>query len=664
MKLQKQIFYTLFFFLNSLTINAQEYNLDTVVLHRHKEKYLDGSVNFKDFTVDSLIYLPANTLDELLETQADIDIRSRGPKGVQSDLHIRGANFDQAALFVNEMPFVQPQTGHHLLQLPLSLIQVASLQIVSHPASYFLGGNAYAGALFLETVSDHSHLKINSEAGQYGYMKSGVTLHLRRGQDHFFTSASYARSDGYLFGQNINNTDFRDGKIFVSGQKNLLDNRISITAQGGYLNKYFGANSFYTSRFPWQYEHIKNYYGGLKIRLKPAKKIRISTYTSANRNFDRFELFRESVYVKHGDVYINQQGDTAAYAPGFYYRGPNLHRTDNITSGISSEYKTGKFFDGLELRQTLNRIYGNKLGYAGRDSIYDSNEQIYLNRYAFQRINEIILRAGKDQPARNAFQWHTGLNLLFYGGKLYPVFGAESIYRSDKYDTGFNISQGYRIPTFTDLFYRGPDNVGNPLLIPEKSLDIETFVYWKKGIFPFKAGIWYRHGTNTIDWIKYRPNDPWKPENLTVLNSGGIYFSFNKHYRSKLFRQIGFSYQYQLMNKPERGFYSKYALDYLRHKAVFSLTQQPFENLRINWLIRYKDRQGKYLIFENGGYTAYPYKDYFLVDAKISYQIKHWLFYLNIDNVLNTRYHDLSYVRMPGRWLTAGVQWNILLEKP
>ena len=56
-------------------------------------------------------------LAPVLEAVIGVDVRSRGPLGVQSDLSIRGGTFEQAALYVDGIRWSAPQTAHHLMML-------------------------------------------------------------------------------------------------------------------------------------------------------------------------------------------------------------------------------------------------------------------------------------------------------------------------------------------------------------------------------------------------------------------------------------------------------------------------------------------------------------------------------------------------------------------
>lgn len=73
---------------------------------------------------------PATTVQEVLEYFAGVDVRNRGPRGVQSDISIRGSNFEQALIMVNGIKVSDPQTGHHVLNLPVSLDDIERIEVL------------------------------------------------------------------------------------------------------------------------------------------------------------------------------------------------------------------------------------------------------------------------------------------------------------------------------------------------------------------------------------------------------------------------------------------------------------------------------------------------------------------------------------------------------
>ncbi len=157
------------------------------------------------------------------------------------------------------------------------------------------------------------------------------------------------------------------------------------------------------------------------------------------------------------------------------------------------------------------------------------------------------------------------------------------------------------------MYYEGPANTGNPGLQPETAVTYEAGSKFFKKNIRISLAVFERDMKNTIDWIKYHPNDKWQPQNLTHLTAYGIeinaYYGFQKSF---IIKNIDLSYAWLDMQKQENtGFYSKYILDYLKHKLVLNLSHRFFFDSEIHWTGVYKNRNGNYLDYIDGAYQSF-----------------------------------------------------------
>ena len=68
--------------------------------------------------------IPAKTVNDLLKQIAGVDVRQRGPMGMQTDISMRGGTSDQIAILLNGINISDPQTGHNAADFPVSLSQI------------------------------------------------------------------------------------------------------------------------------------------------------------------------------------------------------------------------------------------------------------------------------------------------------------------------------------------------------------------------------------------------------------------------------------------------------------------------------------------------------------------------------------------------------------
>ncbi len=648
----------IFFFLIHLQAqnNLTSQKLDTVTIDLIIKQITFGNITGQPVRVIKLT--PSQTagiesLDDFLNLLSDIDVRSRGIQGVQSDVSIRGGNFDQVVILLNGVKVNDPQTGHHNLDLPVDISMIDRIEILQGASGQNYGVNAYSGAINIITkdagkTQAHAVLKI----GQFGYLKTAFDLAHQLGKIAVYNGFTYQRSTGYLTNDSINNTDFYNIKDFVQIKYNHPGCPVEL--QAGYHQKDFGANSFYTSKYPWQYEKTQGYFANLSTGS--GKNIHWKVNLFYKLHFDEFQLFRESVYQYQNGFYIHEQ-DTAQYAPGIYYPGHNFHRTRQWGGQFQAQTytKAGKSFFNIILRN--EHILSNKLGKPlnnpviinDRDAYTKADERTYLETHLNQSKKWSQLEAG------------IGLNLLYEKKIHWQINGSGYLsYRYQHWIHYINAGTSSRLPTFTDLYYEGPANTGNQDLKPETAVTYEAGTKFFNNQTQISANIFFRQSKNTIDWIKTDPADKWQPQNLTDLQTFGIEFNAMHHFKTGIFKTIGLSYAYLDMNKDiTQNFISKYVLDYLKHKASISILHNFFFNSKIHWTAIYKNRNGQYLDYTGGQYRLFDYKPYWIANMKWSKQINRTRLAISIENIFDISFNDLSYIKMPGRWIIFEINYKI-----
>ncbi len=618
------------------------------------------------YTIDKkdIEAMPVQNLQDLIEYVANIDVRQRGNEGVQADISIRGGNFDQTLILLNGFKLNDVQTGHHNMNLPVSISDIEKIEILEGPGNRVFGINAYSGAInFITSGNIANRLRASIFSGQHKYF--GGNLNISHTLKNFsnYLSASYKKSDGYL-SDSINNTDFKTLNLFY--QSNLKTNLANFSLQAGYTDKSFGANSFYTPKYPWQYEETKTTFAALKTEKK-GTHFNLTHRISYRRHQDRFELFREDKF-KHVGNYFVDGTDTAKYIPLIfeawnYYPGHNYHLTNNLSTELKLNLYTRAGKTAIGGEYSFSEIKSNVLGEAldnpenvpgEPDGFFTkSKSQSNVNIYTehFIKFNKFTFSGGASMNINSQFKRN------FSGG-------IDISYAITKYLKSFaSLNQSARLPTFTDLYYDGPTNKGNPDLQPETALNYETGIKYSNTNFRSNISFFRREGKNTIDWVRLSDTVDWQPLNITELTTTGAELAGDYDFLPGLFfKHIGFSYAFTTIVKQSGTYISKYALDYLKHKAVLSVEHKIYKKLSANWKIRYENRTGSYSVYDLATRTysgEEDYKPYILTDLRLLWKSKKYEIYADASNLFNVNYHEFGNITMPGRWIKAGFRINL-----
>ncbi|MDX8341288.1 TonB-dependent receptor [Draconibacterium sp. IB214405] len=632
-----------------------EYDLDEIEVSAQRTPALYSQVARIISVIESkeIEAAPAQSVQDLLEYVAAIDVRQRGTEGVQADVSVRGGTFDQTLILLNGINITDPQTGHHNLNLPVSLAQIERIEILEGPAARVYGPNAFSGAINIVTrQSAKSEISAALSGGSFGYFNGNLSGSFSTGKLLHMLAFNGKRSDGYT-----NNTDFDELNGFYSNQLNTEKGVLKF--QLGLSEKGFGANSFYTPKYPNQYEATKTLFTSLK--WEGNGPLHLTPVVYYRRHHDRFELYRTDKYALTDDGYNVWKNDTL---PG-WYGGHNYHMTNVYGANLNSwvKWAAGKTAFGIEFRR--EQIYSNTLGLdmdepkdvPGEDEQFtksdDRNTVSGFLEHAYY-INDWTFTAGL--MANYISGSDLGLNIFPGIDVSYNVSDAVKLYSS--YNTSL------RMPTFTDLYYDGPSNIGNPDLKPEKSATLEGGLKLRSKLVRGHAVIFYRHGKDIIDWVKEAPtSEIWQPQNLTEINNLGTELQAQFLLRNELgnrYPNVQISYLYNNLEKGDADFVSNYALDNLKQKLVGSISEQLAKGLTLDLRFVFQDREGSYTWFENKlpvGEVAYD--SFWIFDGKLNYQRKQFTIFASVNNIFDKQYNDIGNVIQPGRWFKTGVIYKI-----
>jgi vitamin B12 transporter len=615
-------FYTVLFALCGTlpNINAQSVDSETALPglvireNRLELPFAEQSRSIQILTRARLEAMPVRTVAEALQSVAGLDVRQRGPFGVQADLHARGGGFDQALVLIDGVRLSDPQTGHHLLNLPIDWNAIERIEILQGSGARIFGQNAFACAVNIVTKTPEApQLSVGAAAGAFGYQQANLYTALPGKTIRQQLSVSRESADGYRY-----NTDFKVGNAFYqAGMTDKSNGQWNLTA--GFTDRRFGANGYYGRlEFRDQYEAVQTSIISLGYRKK------IGNW-----------LLKPRVYWRRNqDEYLFTRSNPAAFR--------NFHISQVVTTEVNATHESRLGHTGIGLSGDYTRLQSNNLGRRERRTVSFFAE----HRFAlFNRRLDVTPGVSVSHFSDFGTFFFPGLDAGFRLRESWKVFA----------NAGYN----YRIPTFTDLFYEDRGNKGNPDLVPERAFSAEIGLQYQKAGWQARIAAFRRDGNNLIDYSKERESDRWTANNFQqvlmqgVDLSGSVFFPAAFGEKTWL-RRISAGYTFLDANVDSPAAFSRYTLNNLRHQLTADLEHRLFGPVRHSIRLRWCDRLTANT--ETRG-------DYWVADAKLFFETRRLTVFVEATNFFNVTYGELRYsdtaiLTMPGRWLRAGANFR------
>ncbi len=579
--------------------------------------FAEASRDVQIITRKEIQRLPVQSIPGMLTYSPGVDIRQRGPIGVQSDIGIRGGTFEQTLILLNGIKLTDPQTGHHVMNIPIPIDNIQQIEVLKGPGARKYGQNAFAGAVNLVTkVPETSQLGIRGYGGSFGSYGGNASLSLPLGKYKQFVSLSRDASDGYR-----HNTDYGINNVFY--QSELPTNTGKYEMVFGYVDRKFGANGFYASpAYTEQYEEVKT------SVLSVSNTTEINNLTIKPRVYWRWNSDRYLFVRDNPDAYLN------------------LHKTNTIGVELNSTYESQLGITGLGVEYRKEDIHGDWV----RGGTESKSNLDGFGRESFGLFADHRFKLGEkfDMTPGIFVDWYSD-----FGWNAFP--GIDFGYNlSEKVRVYGNIGKSYRIPAFYDQYYVSPTEEGNPDLQPEEAMTYEIGLrYMNRGI-SFEANYFYRDGFDIIDWVLDPVDSVWRTQNIQDIKTNGIELAFGIDFTEWIdqgFPIHHFSMSYNFLNQKMdeiEGVQSRYALENIRNQVILGVDHVIFGKIKNSFHLRYIDRVEQ--------------DPYVLLDDRIYFEQKgHYMIFLEATNLTDQKYTEVM-TPMPGRWIRAGVNFKISLD--
>lgn len=554
----------------------------------------------------SVLVLPVGTKtltlqseQDLLRQDASVFLEQRGAGGGQADIVLRGGTFEQTLVLLNGFRVDDSQTSHHNLDLPVPFDAMDSIEVLHGAGSTLHGSDALSGVVdFLTAAPSLTSLRLRAGDGSYGSNEESLLGDLARKRWSARLTASRTFSTGFMPDRDYRNED--------SSLENWAGSRLGVTNLMLASNhRSFGANQFYGPYNSW--ERTKGWLATARQDLGS----RTSAAFGYRRHTDEFILLRNNP-----SVYENNHIDGSWQA--------SVRHT--IPIATTSVLLLGLESDG-------DSIHSNNLGLHAR------------NRGA--GYLDLDLR-----PAKKRWNLSAGLREELFSGGAQSVLSphlAGSLRLTDKLKLRSTGGYGFRIPTYTDLYYSDPTTLGNANLKPESAWSGDGGLDWiPTSHLSLSVTGFYSRQHDAIDYVRPNSSSPWRATNLSGLHFLGI--ESNLTWSPSKSQRIQLAWTGLAGAQPSlNGLQSEYALNY------------PVQNLHATWTALL----GPALTLTNAVEIAKPYQQtgnppwnpnaYPVWNAALTHDSGRIRPYLRLGNLSNTGYQEINGVAMPGRSITGGI---------
>jgi len=554
--------------------------------------------------------LTAQSFEDLLRSDASVYLEQRGAGGGQADVLLRGGSFEQTLVLINGFRVNDSQTAHHNLDLPIPLEAMDSIQILHGAGSTLHGVDALSGvADFLTAAPSADSLRLRAGAGSFDVNEESLLGALQHHRGSTRLTASRNSSTGFMADRDYRNEDasLEDWEASRLGVTDLLF---------ASSDRSIGANRFYGPYDSW--ERTKGWFASARQELGE----RTVAAFGYRRHTDEFVLLRDEP-----SVYENNHIDGSWQA--------SLRRTFPVA-------KDSLLLAGLE--SDGDSIHSNNLGLHAR------------NRGAGYVALDL-------RPAKARWNLNAGVREELFSGGLQSAFApylAGSLRLTQSLKMRASGGYGFRLPTYTDLYYSDPTSIGNANLKPESAWSGEAGADWTPSPrLLLSATGFYNRQHNTIDYLRAAslpnpllpadcPAEIWCALNLSGLRFAGVESSLT--WLPAEGQKVQLAWTQLAGAQPSlHGLQSEYALNY------------PVTNLRASWTAAL----GHALTMTNSVALAKPYQQtgqapwnaqlYPVWNASITRPEGKLHPYLRLDNLANTGYQEITGVAMPGRSISGGV---------
>jgi iron complex outermembrane receptor protein len=554
--------------------------------------------------------LPVRAPAELLAAAPGVAAGQRQLYGTQADFSIRGSTFEQVRVLLGGMDVGDPQTGHHALDLPLSLADLMRLEVVSGQGSVLAGAGAFGGSVNAVPRLPAAERGGTAAVAAGGDETRGARLRLESGRGDVLgvNAAGWFSGDWFRTDGDRPGTDAENLTVAARGTATACGMEFDLLT--GFAHREFGALDFYAP-YP-SGERTETVFAGLIVRRPLFARSVVEQRLYGRRHEDRFVLFRDD---------------------------PARYTNDHLNRRAASETRLS-----VDLGTGLTAAVGLDGGYEDLDSRGVRAGALVAALGRHDRCHA----AGALEMAwrRGAWRASAGVRRDAWSRQDPATTRTAAVCWQASAPVALRASAGsvLRLPTFTELHYEDPANRGDPHLAPERGRAWDLGATVSSRTWTVDWSVFERHEEDLIDWVRPadEPTRPWLARNVATGRVRG----WTQSYGLTTPRGHALALHHTIFGTERSlpaGEVGKYATLVPRHLLAASATVLVDRGFTVAAQVRHRNRTNSV--------------GHVVVDLRALLDRGTWNLAADLVNAFDTEYQEIPGVTLPGRLaaMTCGI---------
>lgn len=585
----------------------------------------DERTRLPDFTVFSSRVAndePAGTLPmpvSALRYEPRVDVQARNFAEAQADVSLRGGVFESTGVRIGAAAIADPQTGHYLLELPISSEMLQSPAVLTGLAGATGGFNAATGTVRFDWAPVRGGGRASVAGGENGFHRESFyagTAHSFGGDRALGADFAVARSrsDGAVpFGDH----DFSR----INGRLQWRTAQAQTDVFVGYQRKFFGWPNLYT---PFGFNESDNLQTVLAL------------VNHAWRGSDGHEF----------------------NAAAFYRRNKDDYEFNRAVPGASNPFQHTTWLRGLAVSGRVPLA-----GAAARYTFDVAHDDLRSTALTFGRFNDRTLYKATLVPefvtAAGSGSLLTRAGAAFDhsdrdGSAWSPLAGVE--WRSSAgASVGVDYSEATQLPSYTALNSSASAGLfrGNPNLGRSRARNLEVSARIERFGWTFEGAAFRRWDDRLVDWT-YRRGVTARTANAVDTVTDG-FEALATHRSRSLDVTLGYAWLHK--RSDYRGATvdaSFYALNFPEHRATAAVRWRWAGGFELRSDNEYRIQAPNFLRTLGGTHAL-------LSSAGLYYlppRWRGWEFSVVLDNLWDSDFQEVPAVPAAPRQWSAGVSWR------